>query len=81
MMQSKLILLMKENGITNKDLANKLGISEKQIGLKIKGETDFKSTEMFKISEIFNKTVDDIFLPSMYENGTKANGSNDEIKE
>ena len=80
MMQSKLILLMKENGVTNKDLANKLGISEKQIGLKIKGETDFKSTEMFKISEMFNKTVDDIFLPTMYDNGTKQNDLESKIE-
>lgn len=71
-MQKKLILLMKEFGISNKDLANKLGISEKQIGLKIRGESDFKSSEMFKISALFNKTIDDIFLPSMYENSTRT---------
>ena len=61
---------MKENNITNKDLANKLGISDKQVSLKIKGKSDFKSTEMFKISELFKKPIDEIFLPSMYENGT-----------
>lgn len=70
-MQKKLILLMKENGYTNKDLAHKLGISEKQMGLKIKGDSDFKSSEMFKIAEMFNKTIGEIFLPTVYENGTK----------
>ena len=70
-MQGKLILLMKENNVTNRELANKIGISEKQMGLKLKGETDFKSSEMFKISEIFQKSINEIFLPSMYDNGTK----------
>lgn len=69
-MQGKLILLMKENNITNKELASEIGISEKQIGLKLKGETDFKSSEMFKISEIFQKNINEIFLPPMYDNGT-----------
>lgn len=70
-MQGKLILLMKEKNITNRELASKIGISEKQLGLKLKGETDFKSSEMFKISKIFHRNIDEIFLPSMYENGTK----------
>ena len=69
-MQGKLILLMKENNITNKELASEIGISEKQIGLKLKGETDFKSSEMFKKSEIFQKNINEIFLPPMYDNGT-----------
>ena len=69
-MQTKLILLMKEKGVTNKEIANILGISEKQIGLKIKGESDFKSSEMFKIADYFKKPINEIFLPSMYENGT-----------
>ncbi len=70
-MQGKLILLMKENNITNKELASKIGISEKQMGLKLRGETDFKSSEMFKISKIFQKNINEIFLPLMYDNGTE----------
>ena len=69
-MQTKLILLMKEKGITNKDLASKIKISEKQIGLKLKGKVAFKSTEMFIISDYFQKPIDEIFVPAMYENGT-----------
>lgn len=72
-MQGKLILLMKEKNITNKELASKLGISEKQLGLKLKGATDFKSSEMFKISKIFHRNIDEIFLPPMYENSTLNN--------
>ena len=70
-MQSKLIILMKENGVTIRSLASKIGISEKQLGNKLRGSAEFKSSEMFKISKLFNKSIDDIFLPSMYENGTK----------
>ena len=69
-MQKKLILLMKERDVTNKELANILGISEKQISLKIRGDVDFKSTEMFKIADYFKIPIGDIFLPIMYENGT-----------
>lgn len=76
-MQKNLILLMKENGVTNKAIADILGISEKQIGLKIKGESDFKSSEMFKIADYFKKPINEIFLPSMYENGTLNSSSDD----
>ena len=69
-MQTKLMLLMIEKNITNKALAEKIGISEKQFGLKLKGKSDFKSTEMFIISNILKKPINEIFLPPMYENGT-----------
>lgn len=70
-MQGTLILLMKENNITIKELASKIGVSAKQLRLKLNGETDFKSSEMFKIAAIFKKNINEIFLPSMYDNGTK----------
>lgn len=70
-MQSKLMVIMKEKDITNKELASKIGISEKQLGFKLKGKTRFKDTEMFLIASIFNLSVEEIFLPPMYENGTK----------
>ena len=73
-MQDQLILLMKKNNITNKELANKINISEKQMGLKLKGKTDFKSTEMFKIAKFFEMPINEIFLPIMYENRTTKRG-------
>ena len=73
MMQEKLIILMKERNVTNKKLADIIGVSEKQLGYKIKGKSDFKSSEMFKIADYFKVNIDDIFLPSMYENGTNSN--------
>lgn len=69
-MQTNLIILLKEKNLTQHWLAEFLGISDKQIGEKIKGNVPFKSDEMFKISNHFNLPIEDIFLPRMYENGT-----------
>lgn len=68
-MQTKLILLMKEKNVTNKDLASKIGITDKQIGLKIKGIARFNGDEMFEIAAFFGKKIDDIFLPTYHQNG------------
>ena len=72
-MQTKLISLMNDHNLKNKDIARILAISEKQVGLKIRGKVPFKDREMFCLSHFFNKTVDDIFLDPMYENGTLSN--------
>lgn len=69
-MQERLVITMKKNNVTIKELSHFLGISERQTSLKIKGKAEFKCSEMFKIATLFKKTVDEIFLPSMYENGT-----------
>lgn len=69
--QEKLIILMEKNNVTIRQLANLLEITEKQLSYKLKGKSDFKCSEMFKISEYFDKNLNDIFLPIMYENGTK----------
>lgn len=68
-MQTKLILLMKERNIKNKELASKIGVSEKQIGLKLKGKARFYSDEMFIIANYFGLKIDDIFLPIVHQNG------------
>ena len=69
-MQEKLIILMEKENITIKQLANLLEITEKQLSFKLKGKSDFKCSEMFKISEYFGRSLEDIFLPVLYENGT-----------
>ena len=69
-MQEKLIILMEKNDVKIKDLAYLLGITEKQTSQKIKGKVEFKCTEMFKIADYFQTSINDIFLPLMYENGT-----------
>lgn len=70
-MQEKLILEMKRLHITSKELACIIGISEKQFGNKLNGKVDFKSSEMFIIADYLHKKIDDIFLPTMYDNRTK----------
>lgn len=69
-MQEKLILIMKKNNITIREIADLLCITEKQTSCKIKGKTEFKCSEMFKIANFFSLSIEDIFLPTMYENGT-----------
>lgn len=68
-MQSKLIILRKERQITQKTIADLLGISTKQYSYKETGKSKFDGDEMFKIADYFGLKVDDIFLPSTHQNG------------
>ncbi len=68
-MQSKLLLIRKENKITQAYLANLLGITSKQYSAKELGKVKFNGDEMFTIANFFNKKVDDIFLPTTHQNG------------
>jgi len=70
--QDKLILLKEEKNLTNKEMAELLGISAIQYRKKERGDVQFKLNEMLKISEFFGKTLDDIFLPSKHQNGALA---------
>ena len=60
-MQIYLYQLRKEKGITQKELAQKLGISETAYRQKEKGQRAFKSDEMFIIADILEKDIGDIF--------------------
>lgn len=62
-MQIKLYALRKDNGITQDEMANKLGISRGRYGKKERGSAEFTQDEMFKISAMFNLSIDDIFTP------------------
>nr|DAG95434.1 MAG TPA: helix-turn-helix domain protein [Crassvirales sp.] len=68
-MQEKLILLKEQNKMTNKKMAEILGITPNQYRKKEKGEVQFKLNEMVNLSEYFGKTMDEIFLPSKHQNG------------
>lgn len=72
-MQEKLILLKEKNKLTNKEMANLLGISSIQYRKKEYGNAQFKLNEMLKISEFFGVTLDEIFLPSKHQNGANNN--------
>lgn len=72
-MQSKLLVLRKENNITQKELADILGITVKTYGLKERGIGVFDSDEMWKLSRYFKIPMDQIFLPRSHHNGDKIN--------
>jgi putative transcriptional regulator len=76
-MQEKLILLKEQKSLTNKEMAEMLGITPIQYRKKEKGEVQFKLNEMVKLSEYFGKTMDEIFLPSKHQNG--ALNENEEV--
>lgn len=71
-MQEKLIILRKKQGVTQKQLAEYLGITEKTYGLKERGEFQFTLEEMFKLRDFFGKRIEDIFLPRSNQNGDKT---------
>ena len=60
-MQIFLYQLRKEQGITQKELADKLGISETAYRQKEKGQRAFRSDEMFIIADILGKDIGEIF--------------------
>lgn len=72
-MQEKLILLKEEKNLTNKEMAELIGITPVQYRKKERGDVQFKLNEMLKISEYFGKTMDYIFLPSKHQNGAHEN--------
>ena len=60
-MQIYLYQLRKEKGLTQKEMAQKLGISETAYRQKEKGQRAFKSNEMFIIADILEKDIGEIF--------------------
>ena len=68
-MQEKLILLRKQNNVSQKELSELLSITTKQFSAKELGKSKFNGDEMFKIADYFNLKVDDIFLPTTHQNG------------
>ena len=62
-MQIKLYVLRKEAGMTQGDMASKLGISRGSYAKKELSKSQFTQDEMFKISDMFNLSLNDIFIP------------------
>lgn len=68
-MQEKLLLLRKRNNYTQAFVASKLGLSETQYGQKERGIYEFGQDEMFEASKLFNKPIDEIFMPRSHRVG------------
>lgn len=58
---SKIRGLIAEHGITQKELAEIIGISEQSMNLKLKGKRQFKANEIGKIARYFDIEVDFLF--------------------
>lgn len=71
MVQSNLIGIRKTNQLSQREMADILGITIQSYGAKELGKKQFKCDEMFTLAKYFNLTVEDIFLPSILQNGVK----------
>lgn len=59
--EGTLIALRKERGISQKEIADKIGVNEQTYRRKELGENFFNAPEMFIISTIFKEPVEKIF--------------------
>lgn len=60
-MQIYLIKARKEAGLTQEEMAQKIGISTTSYYQKELGQRDFKLTECYRIAKVLNKNFSDIF--------------------
>lgn len=74
MIQEKLISARKLKKISQQEIADYIGISTKTYSLKENGKSQFTIDEMFKIANFFDKKIEEIFLPSILQNGVNKNG-------
>lgn len=63
-------LRKQEKKVTQKQIADYLGISTSSYRDKEKGRREFTQDEMFALSKYFQKPIDEIFLPRDYHFGT-----------
>jgi DNA-binding XRE family transcriptional regulator len=76
-MQWNLIRLRKENILTQKQVADRLKINLNTYIRKENGESQFKANEMFILSKLFGKRIEEIFLPTdCINNAIIKEGSN-----
>ena len=61
-MHSKLFVLRKEKGVTQKEMASLIGLSSDGYKNKERGKTEFKLSEAFTIAKFFELPVEEIFL-------------------
>lgn len=67
MYTNRILGLMRENGQTQKELANLLEISEYTLRRKLQGKNEFKVSEILKISEIYNVSIEYFFTDNIAE--------------
>ena len=62
-MQGRLLILRKEEALSQSDMAKILKISVASYGKKERGQKEFTQDEMFLLGEYFDKPISEIFLP------------------
>lgn len=67
-MQTKLASIRRYKNISQKKMAELLGVETETYSNKERGITQFKASEMFIIAREFNMKIDDIFLPPDFMN-------------
>ena len=70
-MQINLYNVRKEAQMSQEEVAEVLNISRISYGQKERSQKPFTLDEMFKLSELFKKSLDDIFLPRTNHFGYK----------
>lgn len=76
-MQWKLIELRKKSGLTQPDMARKLGLNVNTYGKKERGQIEFKLSEVIAIHRLFGYT-EEIFLSNKsILNDVKGDGSSE----
>jgi len=63
MQQEKLASIRRSMNVSQREIAEVIGVTTETYNNKELGKTQFKASEMFIIADFFNKTVDEIFLP------------------
>lgn len=66
-MQEKLAALRRYHNLSQKDMAELIGVDLRTYINKETGQSQFKANEMFAIARKFQKPIDDIFLPTNFE--------------
>lgn len=68
-MQEKLLILRNKNKFTKTKVAKEIGVTLQTYTAKERGDIEFTSDEMFKISDLFGIEISEIFLPRYHQNG------------
>ena len=66
-MQKKLAALRRYYNISQKEMADLIGVDLRTYINKENGQSQFKANEMFAIARKFQMPIDEIFLPTNFE--------------
>lgn len=65
-LQDKLISFRMSKRVTQKDMAELLGVDKRTYINKEHGVTQFKANEMFLVAQYFGAEIEEIFLPTNF---------------